>query len=187
MLIILESTVYPGTTEEILLPILESKKLKAEKDFYLAYSPERIDLGNKRFEVGKIPKVVGGIGEKSLRIATLLYREVMGNAHPVSSPKVAEATKLLENTFRTVNIAFVNEVAIACRKFGIDVWEVIEAARSKPFGFMAFYPGPGAGGPCLLPSSHLLTWKAKNEGLEMKLLETASALNEARPAGVVEA
>ena len=162
MLVVLESTTYPGTTEEIVKPILEQTGLKVGKDFYLAYSPERVDPGNKKFNTKNTPKVVGGVTPKCTRVAAALYRSVLeGEVHEVSSPAVAEMEKILENTFRNINIGLANEMAILCHKMGIDVWEVIEAAKTKPYGFMAFYPGPGLGGHCIPIDPFYLTWKAR--------------------------
>ena len=148
-LIVMESTTHPGTTKEVILPILERFGMKAGDDFYLAYSPERIDPGNKQYTIRDIPKLVAGINAESTRLAELLYHQVADHVIPVSSPETAELTKIFENTFRSVNIALVNELSLLCRKMGIDVWEVIDAASSKPFGYMPFRPGPGVGGHCI--------------------------------------
>ncbi|MEK6559782.1 MAG: nucleotide sugar dehydrogenase, partial [Planctomycetota bacterium] len=159
-LFILESTTYPGTTEELVQPMLEEGGLKAGKDFYLAFSPERIDPGNKHYSVKNIPKVVGGVTRQCTELAHCLYSQIIETIVPVSSPKVAETVKLLENTFRNVNIALVNEIAIMAQRLGIDVWEVIDAAKTKPFGFMPFYPGPGLGGHCIPIDPWYLSWVA---------------------------
>ena len=148
-LVVLESTTYPGTTQELIKPELEKSGLSAGRDFYLAFSPERIDPGNPHFKVTQIPKVVGGLTERCTQLTQMLYQQIIAHVHAVSSPKVAEMTKLLENSFRIVNIGWINEVAQMCHKLGIDVWEVIEAAKTKPFGFMPFYPGLGVGGHCI--------------------------------------
>jgi len=184
-LIILESTTYPGTTEEVILPMLEETGLKVEKDFYLAFSPERVDPGNERYKTRDIPKVVGGIARESTEIAAHLYRMVGMNPVPVSSSKVAETVKLLENTFRSVNIGLVNEIALMCNKMGIDVWEVIDAAATKPFGFMPFYPGPGLGGHCIPIDPFYLSWKAKMSGFEARFIELAGMINGEMPMHVL--
>ena len=185
-LIILESTTYPGTTEEVVRPILEKRGLRAGKDFFLAFSPERVDPGNKQYSMETIPKVVGGIDEGSTELATLLYQQIVSHVHPVSSPRVAEMEKLLENVFRSVNIALVNELAILCKKMDIDIWEVIDAAKTKPYGFMAFYPGPGIGGHCIPLDPFYLAWKAKEYGINTKFIELAGEVNEKMPEHVVE-
>src|SRR5262245_37295982 len=185
-LIILESTTYPGTTREIVLPILERSGLKVGREFFLAYSPERVDPGNKAFTTRNIPKVIGGITPRCTETATLLYQQFVESTVPVSSPESAEMVKLLENTFRNVNIALANEMARMCRKFKINVWEVIDAAKTKPFGFMPFYPGPGLGGHCIPPvDPHYLTWKAKMNGFEPRLIEMATIINSQMPAFTV--
>ncbi|MDD9271809.1 nucleotide sugar dehydrogenase [Paenibacillus sp. GCM10023248] len=187
MLIILESTTYPGTTEEILKPILEGSGLKCGEDFFLAFSPERVDPGNKLYGTKNTPKVVGGVGEVSTRLAAALYRSVLeGEIHEVSSPAVAEMEKILENTFRNINIALANEMAILCNKMGINVWEVIDAAKSKPYGFMAFYPGPGLGGHCIPVDPFYLTWKAREYDYHTRLIETAGEINIYMPQFVTE-
>lgn len=187
MLIVLESTTYPGTTEEIVKPILERTGLKAGKDFYLAYSPERVDPGNKQFNTKNTPKVVGGITPKCTKIASALYRSVLeGEVHEVSSPAIAEMEKILENTFRNINIGLANEMAILCHKMGIDVWEVIDAAKTKPYGFMAFYPGPGLGGHCIPIDPYYLTWKAREFNYHTRLIETSGEINHAMPDFVIE-
>jgi len=160
-LIVLESTTYPGTTREVVLPILERSGLKGGQDFYLAYSPERVDPGNKKYRIKNTPKIVGGIDPQSTRLAELLYRQVADMVVPLSSPEVAEMTKVFENVFRSVNIALVNELAQLCEKMGISVWEVIDAASSKPFGYMPFYPGPGIGGHCIPLDPYYLASKAR--------------------------
>ena len=185
-LIVLESTTYPGTTEEVVLPLLEKSGLAAEKDFFLAFSPERVDPGNKDYDTVSIPKVVGGVGRHSTEAAKLLYSQVIKSIVPVSSAKTAEMVKLLENTFRSVNIGLINEIAVMSNRLGIDIWEVIEAARTKPFGFMTFYPGPGLGGHCLPIDPLYLSWKSRLHGFEAKMIELASLVNESMPLYVVE-
>ncbi|MCX7724108.1 MAG: nucleotide sugar dehydrogenase [Thermodesulfovibrio sp.] len=185
-LIILESTTYPGTTDEDMRAILEESDLKAGKDFYLAYSPEREDPGNKEFSTSKIPKVVGGYTDKCLEVAKSLYDTIVIKTVPVSSTKVAEAVKLLENIYRAVNIALVNELKILFDRMGIDVWEVIDAAKTKPFGFQAFYPGPGLGGHCIPIDPFYLTWKAREYDLSTRFIELAGEINTNMPYYVVE-
>lgn len=185
-LVVLESTTYPGTTEEVLLPLLQKSKLKVETDFFLAFSPERVDPGNKQFDTVTIPKVVGGVGVHSTKAAVELYRAIIENVIPVSSSKTAEMAKLLENTFRSVNIALINEIAVMANHLGIDVWEVIEAAKTKPFGFMPFYPGPGIGGHCLPIDPLYLSWKSRIHGYEAKMIELAATVNKTMPRYVVE-
>ncbi len=186
MLVVLESTTYPGTTEELVKPILESTGLKCGTDFYLAYSPERVDPGNKNFNTKNTPKVVGGVTPACTEVAALLYREVLeGDIHIVSSPAVAEMEKIYENTFRHINIALANEMAILCNKMGIDVWEVIDAAKSKPYGFMPFYPGPGLGGHCIPIDPFYLTWKAREYNYHTRLIELAGEINHSMPEFVV--
>jgi len=185
-LIILESTTYPGTTDEVVRPALEARGLKVGKDFCLAFSPERIDPGNATYTTRTIPKVIGGITPLCTRLATALYGSIIHKTVPVSSTKTAEMVKLLENTFRAVNIGLVNEIALICHRLGINVWEVIEAARTKPFGFMPFYPGPGLGGHCLPSDSMYLAWKVRVHGYEARLIELASQINSAMPEYVVE-
>jgi len=180
-LIILESTTYPGTTQEVVLPILERSGLSVGKDFFLAYSPERVDPSNTQYTTRNIPKVIGGITPTCTELATLLYQQFIERIVPVSSPSTAEMVKLLENTFRSVNIALANEMAQICDAFGINVWEVIETAKTKPFGFMAFYPGPGLGGHCIPVDPYYLTWKAKMTGVEPRLIEVASYINSQMP------
>jgi len=184
-LIILESTTYPGTTDEVLLPILEKSGLKAGEEFYLAFSPEREDPGNKAFTTGTIPKVVGGDSPESLERASYLYQQIVVETVPVSSTRTAEAVKILENIFRSVNIALVNELKIIYAKMGIDIWEVIDAAETKPFGFMPFYPGPGLGGHCIPIDPFYLTWKAREYDSATKFIELAGEINTAMPMYVV--
>jgi UDP-N-acetyl-D-glucosamine dehydrogenase len=184
-LLILESTTYPGTTEEILLPILVEAGLEPGRDVQVAFSPERTDPGNKAYSTRTIPKVVGALTPGGNEAAAALYGRCIEQVVTVSSPKVAEMVKLLENTFRSVNIALVNEMAMLCDRFGIDVWEVIDAAATKPFGFMPFYPGPGLGGHCIPVDPLYLTWKARAEGLEPRFIELAGQINAQKPAFVV--
>jgi len=186
MLIVLESTTYPGTTEEVVQPILESRGLKAGVDFFLAFSPERVDPGNKSFNTRNVPKIVGGMTETCTSLAQALYGAAIETVIPVSSPRVAEMVKLLENTFRSVNISLANEMALMCEKLGIDVWEVVNAAKTKPFGFMPFYPGPGLGGHCIPIDPVYLSWKAKQTGFEPRLIELAGQINAAMPDAVVD-
>ena len=187
MLIVLESTTYPGTTEEILKPILEGSGLKCGVDFFLAFSPERVDPGNKEFKTKNTPKVVGGVTSDCTEVAAMLYRNVLeSDILEVSSPAVAEMEKILENTFRNINIALANEMAILCKKMGIDVWEVIDAAKTKPYGFMAFYPGPGLGGHCIPLDPFYLSWKAKEFDYHTRLIETSGEINDYMPEFVVE-
>ncbi|MBS3975505.1 MAG: nucleotide sugar dehydrogenase [Syntrophomonadaceae bacterium] len=185
-LVILESTSYPGTTEEIALPLLEQTGLQAGSGFFLAYSPERVDPGNLSYSIENIPKVVSGFTPLCREIAALLYSQVVSQVVEVSSPKVAEMTKLLENTFRSVNIALVNELAMVAHQLDIDIWEVIKAAGTKPFGFMPFYPGPGVGGHCLPVDPIYLAWKAKSQNIYPKLVELASQINCHMPGYVVD-
>ena len=185
-LVVLESTTYPGTTEEVILPILEKSGLACEKDFFLAFSPERVDPGNKMHDTVSIPKVMGGIGPHSTEAAKALYGSVIRRLVPVSSAKTAEMVKLLENTFRSVNIGLINEVAVMSHHLGVDIWEVISAAKTKPFGFMPFYPGPGIGGHCLPIDPLYLSWKSRRHGFEAKMIELASSINEDMPFYVVE-
>ncbi|WP_392454664.1 nucleotide sugar dehydrogenase [Chryseomicrobium aureum] len=185
-LVVLESTTYPGTTEEIICKELESKGFVVGEDIFVAYSPERIDPGNKSFNTKNTPKVVGGITEKCTEVAALLYSSVLeGEVHKVSSPAVAEMEKIFENTFRHINIALANEMAILCEKMGIDVWEVIDAAKTKPYGFMAFYPGPGLGGHCIPIDPFYLTWKAREYNYHTRLIELAGEINNAMPDYVI--
>jgi UDP-N-acetyl-D-glucosamine dehydrogenase len=186
MLIVLESTTYPGTTEEVVQPLLERGGLKAGRDFFLAFSPERVDPGNGTFTTRNVPKVVGGMTPDCAELAAALYNSAVENVVPVSSPRVAEMVKLLENTFRAVNIGLVNEIALMCDKLGIDVWEVIDAAKTKPFGFMPFYPGPGLGGHCIPIDPFYLSWKAKQNGFEARFIELAGQVNGSMPHFVVD-
>lgn len=177
-LIVLESTTYPGTTRDVMLPILQKKKgLKEGKDFFLAFSPERIDPGNKRYRFSNIPKVVGGISKEAGEITKRLYSKVINKVVHVNTAESAEVVKLLENTFRIVNIGLINEFAMLCEKLGIDVWEVIDAAKTKPFGFMPFYPGPGVGGHCISTDPLYLSWKARRVGFVTKMIDLASKTN----------
>ncbi|OEF96822.1 nucleotide sugar dehydrogenase [Desulfuribacillus alkaliarsenatis] len=186
-LVVLESTTYPGTTEEIVKPILESTGFICGEDFYLAYSPERVDPGNKEYNTKNTPKVVGGITTNCTKIAAAMYEQILeGEVHCVSSPAVAEMEKILENTFRNINIALVNEMAILCERMGIDIWEVIEAAKTKPYGFMAFYPGPGLGGHCIPIDPWYLTWKAREYNYHTRLIEVAGEINNSMPEFVVD-
>ncbi|HEY0798562.1 MAG TPA: nucleotide sugar dehydrogenase [Candidatus Baltobacteraceae bacterium] len=184
-LIVLESTTYPGTTDDVFLPMLEKTGLELDLDFHVAFSPERIDPGNRDFEIADIPKVVGGCSEQSTEIAAALYERIFKTVHRVSSSRVAEMTKLLENTFRAVNIGLANEMALLCRKMGINNREVIEAANTKPFGFMAFYPGAGVGGHCIPLDPLYLSWKAKHYGISSRFINVADEVNSAMPEHVV--
>ncbi|HTJ28191.1 MAG TPA: nucleotide sugar dehydrogenase [Candidatus Limnocylindria bacterium] len=184
-LIVLESTTYPGTTDELLLPILQKSGLELDRDFHLAFSPERVDPGNTVFELASIPKVVGGCSAESGVLAAALYGAVFGRVHPVSNARVAETTKLLENTFRAVNIGLVNEMALMCDQIGISSREVIEAAATKPFGFMAFHPGPGVGGHCIPLDPLYLSWKAREYGFSSRFIALADEVNSAMPEHVV--
>jgi len=184
-LVSLESTTYPGTTDELVKPMLEETGLKAGEDFYLAFSPERVDPANPQYLTKNIPKVVGGIDKASTDIACALYGSVVTKTVPVSSTVVAEMAKLLENTFRSVNIGMVNELALMCHRMHIDVWEVIDAARTKPFGFMPFYPGPGLGGHCIPIDPFYLSWKARQSGFEARFIELAGQVNGSMPEWVV--
>jgi UDP-N-acetyl-D-glucosamine dehydrogenase len=185
-LVILESTTYPGTTREILLSTLSSPDFQVGKDFFLAFSPERVDPGNSHYHIGNTPKVVGGITPACLELAQALYSNIVNHVVPVSSVEVAEMTKLLENTFRAVNIGLVNEMVMMCERLGINIWEVIEAAKTKPFGFMPFYPGPGIGGHCIPLDPHYLAWKIKTFDFEPRFIELAAAINARMPDFVVE-
>src|SRR5436309_3733735 len=185
-LVVLESTTYPGTTQEILLPRLQARGLVAGRDVFSAFSPERIDPGNRRWTLRDIPKVVGGITDACRDLASTLYGRVTRQVVPVSGPETAEMVKLFENTFRSVNIALVNEFAIMCRRLGLSVWEVIAAASTKPFGFMPFYPGPGLGGHCLPSDPHYLSWKVRLEGYEPRFITFADEINRRMPAYVVQ-
>jgi UDP-N-acetyl-D-glucosamine dehydrogenase len=185
-LVVLESTTYPGTTREIMQPILERSGLRSGRDFFLAYSPEREDPGNADFATGDIPKVVGGDGPDALRLAGALYDCLVARTVPVTSLEAAEAVKLTENIFRSVNIALVNELKIVFEAMGIDIWEVIEAAKTKPFGYMPFYPGPGLGGHCIPIDPFYLTWKAREFNIATRFIELAGEINTAMPQRVVE-
>jgi UDP-N-acetyl-D-glucosamine dehydrogenase len=185
-LIILESTTYPGTTDEVVQPMLEARGLKAGTDFYLGFSPERVDPGNPQFHTGNIPKVVGGVNQASNDAAVALYSLVVKEVVTVSNTRAAELVKLLENTFRAVNIGLVNELALMCRDMGINVWEVIDAAKTKPFGFMPFYPGPGLGGHCIPIDPFYLSWKARQFGFESRFIELAGHINGGMPRYVVD-
>ena len=184
-LVILESTTYPGTTREVVLPILEKNRLILNEDFFLAFSPERIDPGNEKYGFAEIPKVVGGMGEKATELGKLVYSQVVKKVVGVTQVETAEVTKLLENTFRIVNIGLINEFAMLCHKLNIDVWEVIDAAKTKPFGFMPFYPGPGIGGHCIPADPMYLSWKAKKVGFKTKMIDLAAQVNRMAPAYVV--
>ncbi len=185
-LVVLESTTYPGTVDEVVRPMLEKTGLQAGADFFLAFSPERIDPGNREWTTANIPKVVGGIDASSTAVAQALYEQVVSTVVPVSSARVAEMVKLLENTFRAVNIGLVNELALMSHRMDIDVWEVIEAAGTKPFGFMPFYPGPGLGGHCIPVDPFYLSWSARQHGFESRFIELAGHVNAAMPRFVVE-
>jgi UDP-N-acetyl-D-glucosamine dehydrogenase len=185
-LVILESTTYPGTTDEVVRPILERGGLRAGRDFFLAFSPERVDPGNPTWHTRNVPKVVGGLTPLCTRLARQLYAASVDSVVEVSSPKVAEMVKLLENTFRAVNIGLVNELALMCDRLGISVWEVVDAAATKPFGFMPFYPGPGLGGHCIPIDPFYLSWKVKEVGFEARFIELAGHVNGAMPRHVVE-
>lgn len=180
-LVILESTTYPGTTDEILQPMFEEKGFKLDEDFLLAFSPERVDPGNPQFQTRNIPKVVGGVGRDSTEAAALLYSQVVEKVHAVSSARVAEACKLWENTFRAINIGMANEMAKVCNALGIDTWEVVRAAATKPFGFMPFYPGPGIGGHCIPLDPHYLSWKARQHGFDSRFITLAEEINSSMP------
>ncbi len=186
LLVILESTTYPGTTNEVVQPLLEKTGLTAGRDFFLAFSPERVDPGNQTWTTKNVPKVVGGLTPTCTRLATALYAASIDRVVPVTSPKVAEMVKLLENTFRAVNIGLINELALMCDRLGISVWEVVEAAATKPFGFMPFFPGPGLGGHCIPIDPFYLSWKAKEVGFEARFIELAGHVNGAMPLHVVD-
>jgi UDP-N-acetyl-D-glucosamine dehydrogenase len=185
-LIILESTSYPTTTRDVVLPILEKSRLKSEEDFFLCFSPERVNPADKKFPLTRIPKIVGGLSKESTMLAKFLYSNIIKKVTIASSPEVAETSKLLENTFRLVNIALINEFAFVCHKMGIDIWEVIEAAKTKPFGFMPFYPGPGLGGHCIPVDPLYLSWKAKRLGFRTKMIDLASLVNRQMPEYVIK-
>jgi UDP-N-acetyl-D-glucosamine dehydrogenase len=186
LLVVLESTTYPGTTEELILPRLTAHGLKVGEEVFVAFSPERIDPGNKTFGVRNTPKVVGGITPACVEVTQALYSTAVDNVIPVSSPTAAEMVKLLENTFRAVNIGLVNEMALMCNKLGVDVWEVIHAAATKPFGFMPFYPGPGLGGHCIPVDPHYLSWKLKTLNYTARFIELASEVNTSMPLYVID-
>src|SRR2546423_7589036 len=185
-LIILESTTYPGTTDEVLLPMFEEPGLKLTEDFLLAFSPERVDPGNPQYQTHNIPKVVGGVTPDSTATAAQLYSQIVNDVHAVSSARVAETAKLLENTFRAVNIGMANEMARLCYALNIDTWEVIRAAATKPFGFMAFYPGPGIGGHCIPLEPHYLSWEARQHGFDSRFIGLAEEVNSRMPEHVVQ-
>src|SRR5947207_688048 len=184
-LVVLESTTYPGTTDEVVLPELEASGFKVGVDFFLAFSPERVDPGNPQFHMRNTPKIVGGVTQVCTDLALALYEAVIEQVVPVSSARVAEMSKLLENTFRAVNIGLVNEIAIMCEKLHINVWEVIEAAATKPFGFMPFFPGPGLGGHCIPVDPHYLSWKLKTLDYTARFIELAAEINSSMPHYVV--
>ena len=186
MLVILESTTYPGTTDEFVLPMLERDELRVGREFFLCFSPERVDPGNRQYQTRNIPKVVGGITPVCTELGALFYSQALEKVVPVSSTRVAEMVKLLENTFRMINIGLVNEMALMCDRMGIDVWEVIDAAATKPFGFMPFYPGPGLGGHCIPIDPFYLSWKTKQAGIEARFIELAGYINGQMPLFVVE-
>lgn len=185
-LVVLESTTYPGTTEDLILPLFEDMKMKAGKDFFLAFSPERVDPGNPTFTTENTARVVGGVTSDCTLVAKKFYEHSVSNVYPVSSTKAAEMVKLLENTFRSVNIGLVNEVAVMCDRLEIDVWEIINAAATKPFGFMPFYPGPGLGGHCIPIDPHYLSWKLKSLNYYARFIELAGDINSGMPEWVVE-
>jgi UDP-N-acetyl-D-glucosamine dehydrogenase len=184
-LIILESTTYPGTTDEVLLPMFEETGLRLDDDFLLAFSPERVDPGNPNFQTANIPKVVGGVSKDSTAVAGKLYARIVDHVHTVSSARVAEACKLWENTFRAINIGMANEMARLCNTLNIDTWEVVRAAATKPFGFMPFYPGPGIGGHCIPLDPHYLSWKARQHGFDSQFISLAEKINSGMPSYVV--
>ena len=186
-MVVLESTTYPGTTEELLKPILESSGLKCGEDFYLGFSPERVDPGNKQFKTKNTPKVVGAIGDDAREVIAAMYRAVLeGDVYEVSSPAVAEMEKILENTYRNINIGLANEMVMLCNKMGIDYWEVVDAARTKPYGFQAFYPGPGLGGHCIPLDPYYLSWKAREYGFHTSMIENSMMVNDKMPEYCVE-
>ncbi len=186
MLAILESTTYPGTTEEVVLPMLSGPDLQVGRDFFLCFSPERVDPGNPKYQTRNIPKVVGGVTPACTAMGALFYSQALERVVPVSSTRVAEMVKLLENTFRMINIGLVNELAVMCDRMGIDIWEVIDAAGTKPFGFMPFYPGPGLGGHCIPIDPFYLSWKTRQAGIEARFIELAGYINGQMPHFVVE-
>jgi UDP-N-acetyl-D-glucosamine dehydrogenase len=185
-LVILESTSYPTTTREVVLPELKKSGLLEEKDFFLCFSPERVNPGDKKHPITKIPKLVGGLSSRSTKLAKSLYSKIIEEVHPVSSPEVAETSKLLENTYRLVNIALISEFTMVAEKLGISIWEVIEAAKTKPFGFMPFYPGPGIGGHCISTDPRFLSWKSKKLGFKTKMIDLASYMDHFMPEYVIE-
>ena len=186
-MVVLESTTYPGTTEELLKPILETSGLKCGEDFYLGFSPERVDPGNKQFKTKNTPKVVGAIGEDAREVIAAMYRAVLeGDVYEVSSPAIAEMEKILENTYRNINIGLANEMAILCNRMGIDYWEVVYAAKTKPYGFQAFYPGPGLGGHCIPLDPYYLSWKAREYGFHTSMIESSMMVNDRMPEYCVE-
>lgn len=185
-LVVLESTTYPGTTEEVILPILEAGGRRHGEDFYLCFSPERIDPANEKYPLKKIPKVIGGITKEATYLGRLVYKNVVPKVVPVSSPRVAETVKLLENTFRLINIGMIDELAMMCHKMGIDIWEAIDAAKTKPFGFMPFYPGSGVGGHCIGKDPLYLYWKAKRFGFKSRFIKLSSDITNKMPSYVVE-
>ena len=187
-MVVLESTTYPGTTEELLKPILENGSgLKCGEDFYLGFSPERVDPGNLVYKTSNTPKVVGAIGEDATEVISMVYRAILdGDVHTVSCPAVAEMEKILENTYRNINIGLVNEMAILCDKMGINIWEVIDAAKTKPYGFQAFYPGPGLGGHCIPLDPYYLSWKAREYGFHTSMIEASMMINDRMPEYTVE-
>ena len=186
-MVVLESTTYPGTTEELLKPILETSGLKCGEDFYLGFSPERVDPGNKQFKTKNTPKVVGAIGKDAREVIAAMYRAVLeGDVYEVSSPAVAEMEKILENTYRNINIGLANEMAILCNRMGIDYWEVVDAAKTKPYGFQAFYPGPGLGGHCIPLDPYYLSWKAREYGFHTSMIESSMMVNDKMPEYCVE-
>ncbi len=185
-LVVLESTSYPGTTDELVRGLLDREGMQADRDYFLAYSPEREDPGNRRYETKSIPKIVGGIGERATELAAKLYRAAVAEVVTVSSARAAEATKLTENIFRAVNIALVNELKVVYDRMGIDIWEVLDAAETKPFGFMRFNPGPGLGGHCIPLDPFYLTWKAREFGVATRFIELAGEVNVSMPAYVIE-
>jgi UDP-N-acetyl-D-glucosamine dehydrogenase len=186
MLVILESTTYPGTTDEVVLPMLSKSGLEVGKDFFLCFSPERVDPGNAKYQTANIPKVVGGVTQACTEMGRVFYSQALQTVVPVSSTQVAEMVKLLENTFRMINIGLVNEMALMCDRIGINVWEVIDAAATKPFGFMPFYPGPGLGGHCIPIDPFYLSWKTKQAGIEARFIELAGYINGQMPHFVVD-
>ena len=187
MMVVLESTTYPGTTEELIKPILETSGLKCGVDFYLGFSPERVDPGNLIYKTRNTPKVVGGLGADASEVISAMYEAVLqGEVFRASSPAVAEMTKILENTYRNINIGLINELAILCHKMGIDIWEVIEAAKTKPFGFTPFYPGPGLGGHCIPLDPYYLSWKAREYGFHTSMIESSMMINDRMPEYCVE-